>query len=68
MISLLDLLENQEIEVKNPDYYKQLVDQTAFSPNTKEYYYKLIQAIKDKDNKATPNQYHTLQQIKAGKK
>jgi hypothetical protein len=60
--------ENQtKIEVKNPDYYKQLVDQTAFSSSTKKYYYKLIQAVKDKGNKATPNQYYTLKQIERGK-
>lgn len=69
MISLLKILdENQiEIEVKNPNYYQQLVDQTNFSPKEKKYYTSLINAIKNKGNRATPNQYHTLQQIKKGK-
>jgi hypothetical protein len=69
MISLLKTLgENQtEIEVKNPNYYQQLVDQTNFSSKEKKYYTDLINAIKNKGNRATPNQYHTLQQIKRGK-
>jgi hypothetical protein len=66
MIKLLDLLENK-IEIKNLNYYKQLLDMNSkLSISNKQYFQKILDSIKKQDNLATPRQYDILQRLKSG--
>ena len=66
MIKLIDLLENK-IEIKNLNYYKQLLDMNSkLSISNKQYFQKILDSIKSQNNLATPRQYDILQRLKSG--
>jgi hypothetical protein len=67
MIKLLDLLEN--IEIKNPNYYQQLLDSydnRKLSISSKKYFQGIIDSIKKQNNLVTPKQFDILQRLKTG--
>jgi hypothetical protein len=67
MIKLRDLLES--IEIKNINYYQQLLDsydQRKLSISSKQFYQKLIDSIKSKNGLATEKQFSILQRLKTG--
>ena len=68
MIKLVDLLlENEFVEVKNVDYYKQILDKSnGLSINDRKFFNSLINSIKQQNNKATTRQFKMLQRLKTG--
>jgi hypothetical protein len=64
MIKLMDLLENMEI--KNPNYFQQILDQSKFSPSSRKYLQGVIDSVKKQNNLATPKQFNILQRLKTG--
>lgn len=61
------LNESHNVRIPSIEYYEQILNKTPFSIKEKTYYQKLIDSIKKQKGFATPNQYHTLQNIKKGK-
>jgi len=64
MIKLMDLLENMEI--KNLNYFQQILDQSKFSPSSRKYLQGVIDSVKKQNNLATPKQFNILQRLKTG--
>jgi hypothetical protein len=64
MIKLMDLLENMEI--KNLNYFQQILDQSKFSPSSRKYLQGVIDSVKKQNNLATPSQFNILQRLKNG--
>lgn len=67
MIKLINLLEN--IEVKNPNYYQQLLNSFTdkqLSSSSKKLFQGIIDSIKKKNNLATQKQFNILQRLKSG--
>jgi hypothetical protein len=60
---------NPQIEIKNPDYFKQLIDTFTtrqLSPSSKKMYTDVINSVKKQNNLATQRQYDLLQRLKTG--
>ena len=68
MIKLIDiLLENEFVEIKNIDYYKQILDKSnGLSIDNRKFFNSLINSIKKQNNKATQKQFKMLQRLKSG--
>jgi hypothetical protein len=68
MIKLTDiLLENEFVEIKNIDYYKQILDKSnGLSIDNRKFFNSLINSIKKQNNKATQKQFKMLQRLKSG--
>jgi hypothetical protein len=68
MIKLTDiLLENEFVEIKNIDYYKQILDKSnGLSVDNRKFFNSLINSIKKQNNKATQKQFKMLQRLKSG--
>lgn len=64
MIKLIDLLEN--IEIKNINYFQQLLDQSRLSPQSRKIIQGIINSVKKQNGLATPRQFDTLQRLKTG--
>ena len=60
----MDLLENMEI--KNLNYFQQILDQSKFSPSSRKYLQGVIDSVKKQNNLATPKQFNILQRLKTG--
>ena len=67
MIKLVDLLkETPSYEVKNPDYFQQLLDMNRYSPSQRKFLQGVIDSVKKQNNLATERQFDILQRIKSG--
>lgn len=67
MIKLVDLLkETSSHEVKNPDYFQQLLDMNRYSPSQRKFLQGIIDSVKKQNNLATERQFDILQRIKSG--
>ena len=72
MIKLVDLLketpsyEVKNYEVKNPDYFQQLLDMNRYSPSQRKFLQGVIDSVKKQNNLATERQFDILQRIKSG--
>jgi hypothetical protein len=56
-------------EIKNPDYYTQLLgtyDSKALSPTNKKFYKDLIGSVKNQNGLVTERQFNELQRLKSG--
>jgi hypothetical protein len=66
MIKLIDLLEGN-LEVKNLNYYQQILDKSNnISSSQRMYLQKILDSIKKQNNLATPRQFDILNRIKTG--
>jgi hypothetical protein len=66
MIKLIDLLEGN-LEVKNLNYYQQILDKSNnISSSQRIYLQKILDSIKKQNNLATPRQFDILNRIKTG--
>ena len=54
------------IDIKNPNYYQQLLDNSNFSADTRKFVQGVINTIISSGNKATDRQNAILQRLKAG--
>jgi hypothetical protein len=67
MIKLVDLLkETPSHEVKNPNYFQQLLDMNRYSPSQRKFLQGVIDSVKRQNNLATEKQLDILQRIKTG--
>jgi hypothetical protein len=53
-------------EIKNPDFYSDIMKLNKYSPKQKKYFEDLIATVKRQGNVATDKQYDELQRIKTG--
>jgi hypothetical protein len=64
---LKEIFQTPDIEVKNPDYFQQLINMSDnISPSGRKYFKSVIDSIKRQKNLATPRQFNILQRIKRG--
>jgi hypothetical protein len=68
MIKLTDLLNEQpNIEIKNINFYQQVLDKSnGVSISSRKYFQDIIDSIKNQGNLATLRQFNILQRIKSG--
>ena len=68
MIKLIDLLnENPNIEIKNLNFYQQVLDKSnGLSISNRQFIQKIINTIKKQNNLATPRQFDILKRLKNG--
>jgi hypothetical protein len=67
MIKLVDLLkETPSHEVKNPNYFQQLLDMNRYSPSQRKFLQGVIDSVKRQNNLATEKQFDILQRLKTG--
>jgi hypothetical protein len=67
MIKLVDLLkETPSHEVKNLNYFQQLLDMNRYSPSQRKFLQGVINSIKKQNNLATEKQFDILQRLKTG--
>jgi hypothetical protein len=62
-------MDMSRYEIKNPDYFSQLLDSYTskqLSPSNKKFYKGLIESVKKQDGLATERQYNELQRLKSG--
>jgi hypothetical protein len=62
-------IDMSKYEIKNPDYYTQLLgtfDSKALSPANKKFYKDLIGTVKKQNGLVTERQYNELQRLKTG--
>ena len=62
-------MDMSQYEIKNPDYFTQLLDtydSRKMSPKNRKFYEGLIASIKRQDGLATERQYNELQRLKTG--
>ena len=62
-------MDMSRYEIKNPDYFTQLLDtytSKQLSPSNKKFYNGLIESVKKQDGLATERQYNELQRLKTG--
>ena len=58
---------NENQQIKNINYYQQILDQSnGLSITQRQYFQKIINSIKKQNNKVTPRQHDLLQRIKSG--
>ena len=65
----LGSMDMSKYEIKNPDYYTQLLgtyDSKALSPTNKKFYKDLIGSIKNQNGLVTERQFNELQRLKSG--
>lgn len=62
----LGQMSNFNKEIKNPDYYLDVMKLNKYSPKQKKYFEDLIESVKSQGNVATEKQYDELQRIKTG--
>jgi len=67
-MKLIDILKEVAIvDVPNPDYFKQVLDQSnGLSPSSRKYIQKIIDSVKKNGNVASKRQYDILQRLKKG--
>jgi hypothetical protein len=53
-------------EIKNPDYFTDLMKINKYSPKQKKYYEGLVNSVKKQGNMASQKQYDELQRLKTG--
>ena len=53
-------------EIKNPDYFLDLMKINKYSPKNKKYFEDLIATVKRQGNVASEKQYEELQRLKTG--
>jgi hypothetical protein len=68
MIKLIDLLnESPNIEIKNLDFYQQVLDKSnGLSISNRQFFQKITNSIKKQNNLATPRQFDILKRLKNG--
>lgn len=68
MIKLIDLLnESPNIEIKNLDFYQQVLDKSnGLSISNRQFFQKIINTIKKQNGLATPRQFDILKRLKNG--
>ena len=62
-------MDMSRYEIKNPDYFTQLLDtytSSQLSPSSKKFYKGLIASVKKQDGIVTERQYQELQRLKTG--
>jgi hypothetical protein len=65
----LGSMNMSKYEIKNPDYYTQLLgtfDSKALSPTNKKFYKDLIGSVKNQNGLVTERQFNELQRLKSG--
>jgi len=53
-------------EVKNPDYFQQLLDMSRYSHSQRKFLQDVINSVKRQNNLATDKQFDILQRLKTG--
>jgi len=53
-------------EVKNPDYFQQLLDMSRYSYSQRKFLQDVINSVKKQNNLATEKQFDILQRLKTG--
>jgi hypothetical protein len=53
-------------EVKNPDYFQQLLDMSRYSHSQRKFLQDVINSVKKQNNLATEKQFDILQRLKTG--
>jgi hypothetical protein len=53
-------------EIKNINYYQQILDKSNYDPNKRTYLQGVINSVKKQNSLATDNQFNTLQRILTG--
>jgi hypothetical protein len=53
-------------EVKNPDYFQQLLDMSRYSHSQRQFLQGVINSVKKQNNLATEKQFDILQRLKTG--
>jgi hypothetical protein len=68
MIKLTDLLSEQpSIEIKNINFYQQVLDKSnGISISSRKYFQDIIDTIKKQNNLSSPRQFSILQRMKNG--
>jgi hypothetical protein len=67
MIKLVNLLkETFSHEVKNLDYFQQLLDMNRYSSSQRKFLQGVINSVKKQNNLATEKQFDILQRLKTG--
>lgn len=62
-------MDMSRYEIKNPDYFKQLLntyDNKTLSPSNKKFYNDMIETVKKQNGIVTERQYNELQRLKSG--
>jgi len=54
------------VEVKNPSYWKKMVDDTNMSISQRKFYNSILKSIEDNDNTMSPKQKEELLRLKNG--
>jgi hypothetical protein len=65
MIKLTSILL-EDIEVKNPDYFLELLKINKFPESTNNIIKNIVKSVKARGNKATAKEYDMLQRLKSG--
>jgi hypothetical protein len=53
-------------EIKNPDYFQQLLDMSRYSSSQRQFLQGVINSVKKQNNLATEKQFDILQRLKTG--
>jgi hypothetical protein len=63
---LNEISSNNNIEIKNIDYFQQLLDINQYSLSQRNYLQGVINSVKKQNNLATSKQFDILQRLKTG--
>ncbi len=65
LIEYINEVDNKH-EIKNPDYFQQLLDMSRYSPSQRKFLQDVINSVKRQNNFATDKQFDILQRLKTG--